>query len=156
VKTAQSLNKAYAPSLILIGPWRGRDWVILVRHGALPPTRRAPMPRHTQPVLPVEGTATSGQRRGIRSPKRLTAAWRCRVSARVPTLCAECVRHKREWIQSRGRSILTSVRLQSPSAQPGGSSPAISNALFVEPGFVAKTANTWPEQLGAVVKLAIV
>jgi hypothetical protein len=59
-------------------------------------------------------------------------------------------------IQSRRRSILTSVRLQSPSPQPGGSSPAISNTLFVEPGFVAKTANTWPEQLGSVVKPAIV
>ena len=54
------------------------------------------------------------------------------------------------------RRIFTSVRLQSPSPQPGGSSRAISNSLLVEPGFVAKTANTWPEQAGSVVKLAIV
>lgn len=58
---------------------------------------------------------------------------------------------------SQGRQrILTSVRLQSPSPQPGGSSPAISNSFLVEPGFVANTANTWPEQFGSVVKLAIV
>jgi hypothetical protein len=66
VKTAQSLNKAYAPSLILIGLWRGRDWVILVRHGALPPTRRAPC--LDTPAILVYGARTS-----------------CTVSALLPT-----------------------------------------------------------------------
>lgn len=50
---------------------------------------------------------------------------------------------------SRG-ATLTKVRLQSPSLQPGGSSPAITNAFRGEPGFVANTTKLWSEQDGSV------